>query len=43
MQGAGTYTQNLNSTSESGSVANYSTRIDLAKQQGFRGGMTIRF
>ncbi len=43
IQGAGAYTQNLNSTSDSGSVANYSTRIDLAKQQGFRGGMTIRF
>lgn len=38
IQGAGEYTQNLNST-----AANYSTKIDLAKQQGFRGGMTIRF
>ena len=38
MQGAGEYTQNLNSA-----AAHYSTKIDLAKQQGFRGGMTIRF
>ena len=38
IQGAGDYTQNLNST-----AAHYSTKIDLAKQQGFRGGMTIRF
>jgi hypothetical protein len=38
MQGAGDYTQNLNSA-----AAHYSTKIDLAKQQGFRGGMTIRF
>jgi hypothetical protein len=38
IQGAGEYTHNLNST-----AAQYSTKIDLAKQQGFRGGMTIRF
>jgi hypothetical protein len=38
VQGAGEYTHNVNST-----AAQYSTKIDLAKQQGFRGGMTIRF
>ena len=38
VQGAGEYTHNVNST-----AAHYSTKIDLAKQQGFRGGMTIRF
>ena len=38
IQGAGEYTQNLNSA-----AAHSSTKIDLAKQQGFRGGMTIRF
>ena len=38
IQGAGEYTQNINST-----AAHYSTKIDLSRQQGFRGGMTIRF
>lgn len=38
IQGAGEYTQNLNSDS-----AHYSTKIDLGRQQGFRSGVTIRF
>jgi hypothetical protein len=38
IQGAGEYTHNLNSV-----AAQSSSKIDLAKQQGFRGGMTIRF
>ena len=37
-QSAGTYTQNLEST-----TAHYSTKIDLANQQGLRAGMSIRF
>lgn len=38
MQGAGSYTQDVNSD-----AAHYTTKIDLGKQQGFRGGLTIRF
>lgn len=38
MQGAGAYTQDVNSDS-----AHYTTKIDLGKQHGFRGGVTIRF
>eukprot|EP01012_Entosiphon_sulcatum_P018674 TRINITY_DN23448_c0_g1_i1.p1 TRINITY_DN23448_c0_g1~~TRINITY_DN23448_c0_g1_i1.p1 ORF type:complete len:417 (-),score=62.83 TRINITY_DN23448_c0_g1_i1:622-1872(-) len=38
MQGAGSYTQDVNSE-----AAHYTTKIDLGRQQGFRGGLTIRF
>ncbi len=38
VQGAGEYTHNLSTT-----AAQSSSKIDLARQQGFRGGMTIRF
>lgn len=37
-QSAGTYSQNLEST-----TAHYSTKVDLANQQGLRAGMSIRF
>ena len=38
LQSAGSYTQNVDSTN-----ANYSTKIDLANQQGIRAGMSYRF
>lgn len=37
-QSAGSYTQNLNTT-----TANYATKVDLSNQNGLRAGMTIRF
>jgi len=44
MQGGGSYTQDVNTLDPSAvSQAHYTTKVDLARQQGFRGGVTIRF
>lgn len=44
MQGSGSYTQDVNTLDATAAgQAHYTTKIDLGRQQGFRGGLTIRF